>query len=141
MPPDEPIKLPAACGVRSLSANYWADSEPQTGGDIVSIPAAWLGSVGIGLCVLGYLPQIIHLLKERCSAGLSVWAYVTWGLAAMLLLAYAIVRGDPIFVVLQSYHVGATALICYYCVKYKGRLCEDHGGETYAEYLTKRGNG
>ena len=59
----------------------------------------------------------------------------------MLLLSYAIVRRDPVFVLLQAYHVGATALISYYCVRYKGRLCEEHGGETYAEYLAKHSDG
>jgi uncharacterized protein with PQ loop repeat len=110
-------------------------------GRIVEISAGWLGSAGIALCILGYLPQVVHLVKERCSAGLSVGAYVTWGIAAVLLLSYAFVRRDPVFVVLQAYHVVATALICYYCVKYKGRFCEVHGGETYAQYLAKRGDG
>ncbi len=107
----------------------------------MSISAGWLGSAGIALCILGYLPQVVHLVKERCSAGLSVGAYVTWGIAAILLLSYAIVRWDPVFVALQAYHVGATALICFYCVKYKSRLCEEHGGETYTEYLAKRSDG
>jgi uncharacterized protein with PQ loop repeat len=95
----------------------------------MSISIEWLGFAGIALCILGYLPQIIHLIKERCSAGLSAWAYCTWGIAAVLLLSYAIVRKDFVFIVLQSYHIGATALICYFCQKYKGQLCEDHGGE------------
>ena len=97
----------------------------------MNISIEWLGFAGIALCVLGYLPQVIHLIKERCSAGLSTGAYITWGIAAVLLLSYAVVRKDIVFIVLQSYHVGATALICYYCVKYKGRLCEDHGGEEF----------
>lgn len=98
----------------------------------MSIPIEWLGFAGIGLCIVGYLPQVIHLIKERCSAGLSAGAYCTWGISAMLLLLYAISRWDPVFIALQTYHIGATALICYLCIKYKGHLCEEHGGEAFA---------
>lgn len=80
------------------------------------------------MCILAYLPQVIHLIKERCSAGLSVGAYCTWGIAAMLLLSYAISLRDPVFIALQTYQVGATVLICYFCVKYKGHFCDEHGG-------------
>jgi uncharacterized protein with PQ loop repeat len=98
----------------------------------MSISIEWLGFAGIALCILGYLPQVIHLIKERCSAGLSAGAYCTWGISAMLLLAYAISKGDLVFIALQTYNVGATALIYYFCRKYKGNLCELHGGEPSA---------
>jgi uncharacterized protein with PQ loop repeat len=97
----------------------------------MNISIEWLGFAGIAVCILGYLPQVIHLIKERCSAGLSAGAYCTWGIAAVLLLLYAILRRDVVFIVLQTYHVGATALIYYFCIKYKHRLCEEHGGEKY----------
>ena len=71
----------------------------------MNISSGWLGVAGIVLCVLGYLPQVVHLVKERCSAGLSVGAYYTWGIAAILLLSYAIVRRDPIFVALVQFRV------------------------------------
>jgi uncharacterized protein with PQ loop repeat len=98
----------------------------------VSVSIEWLGFAGIALCILGYLPQIIHLIKERCSAGLSAGAYCTWWIAAVLLLSYAFIRRDTVFVVLQAYNVLATSLICFFCIKYKGNLCEDHGGELHA---------
>jgi uncharacterized protein with PQ loop repeat len=98
----------------------------------MGVSIEWVGFAGIALCILGYLPQVIHLIKERCSAGLSAGAYCTWGVAAVLLLSYAISRRDPVFIVLQTYHAGATALICYLCIRYKGHLCEEHGGEPFA---------
>ncbi len=60
-----------------------------------------------------------------------------WGVAALLLLIYAIAKRDPVFVSLQSYHVGASALIFYYCLRYRGQLCEEHGGEPLAVRLAE----
>ena len=72
----------------------------------------WLGYVGTGLVIVAYLPQIRHLVRERCSAGVSSGAYLLWGVAAMLLLSYAVARGDPVFTALQLYQVAAAIAIC-----------------------------
>ncbi len=101
----------------------------------MNVSIEWLGFAGIALCVLAYLPQIIHLIKEHCSAGLSPGAYFIWIIAALLLLTYAIAKRDPVFISLQSYHVGASALILYYCLRYRDQLCEEHGGEPLAVRL------
>ncbi len=103
----------------------------------MNVSIEWLGFAGMALCVLAYLPQIIHLIKEHCSAGLSAGAYFMWGIAALLLLTYAIAKRDPVFISLQSYHVGASALIFYYCLRYRGQLCEEHGGEPLAVRLAE----
>ena len=105
----------------------------------MNLSIEWLGFTGIALCVFGYLPQIIHLIKEHCSAGLSPWAYCMWSIAALLLLIYAIAKRDPVFISLQSYHVGASALIFYYCLRYRDQLCEEHGGEPLAVRLEGAG--
>jgi uncharacterized protein with PQ loop repeat len=97
--------------------------------DAMNISIEWLGFAGIALSVLAYLPQIVHLIKEQCSAGLSLWAYSLWSMAALLLLAYAIARKDLVFISLQSYQAVATALVLYYCLRYRNQLCEDHGGQ------------
>ena len=52
-----------------------------------------------------------------------------WIVSASLLLSHAVAMGDAVFVVLQSYQLGAATLICIFCEKYEGRLCEDHGGQ------------
>ena len=101
----------------------------------MKVSIEWLGFAGMALCVLAYLPQIIHLLKEHCSAGLSPGAYCMWVIAALMLLVYAIAKSDPVFISLQSYHVGASTLILYYCLRYRGQLCEEHGGEPLAVRL------
>ena len=87
----------------------------------------WLGHAGTTLCVLAYLPQIIHLLRERCSGGLSVRAYLMWVASAGLLLSYSVAVGDSVFIALQSYQVAAAVVICFFCKKYEGHLCEEHG--------------
>ncbi len=89
----------------------------------------WIGLVGTILCALAYLPQIIHLIRERCAAGLSVWAYVMWVVASGCLLTYAVAIRDPVFVALQGYHLIAATLICFFSKKYERSLCDEHGGE------------
>lgn len=89
---------------------------------------SWLGGIGTALVIFAYLPQINHLIKEHCSAGLSIRAYAIWGMAAILLLGYAVSRRDAVFIALQSYQLVATALICVFTHKYKNSLCEIHGG-------------
>lgn len=101
----------------------------------MSISIEWLGFTAITLSVLAYLPQIIHLIKEHCSAGLSPRAYCMWLVSSVLLLTYSIVKEDPVFITLQGYQAGAGALIFYFCLKYKGQLCEEHGGEPLSERL------
>lgn len=88
----------------------------------------WLGFVGTGLVILAYFPQLVHLVRERCSAGLSIGAYVIWAVAALLLWIYAMSRNDLVFIAPQVYQVAATILFCFFGIKYKGHCCETHGG-------------
>ncbi|MGQ0592120.1 MAG: PQ-loop repeat-containing protein [Gammaproteobacteria bacterium] len=46
----------------------------------------WFGYVGTALVIVAYLPQITHLIREKCSAGISFGAYAIWVVAAVLLL-------------------------------------------------------
>ena len=88
----------------------------------------WLGYAGTTLVILAYLPQIYHLLKEHCSAGLCVRAYLMWVAASLCLLSYAVIQRDGVFIALQGYQLLSTSLICFYSKKYEHNLCEDHGG-------------
>lgn len=88
----------------------------------------WCGYVGTALVIVAYLPQVTHLIREKCSAGISFGAYVIWAVAAVLLLAYAILTRDPVFMALQSYQVLATGLVCYYSKRFEHSLCKLHGG-------------
>jgi uncharacterized protein with PQ loop repeat len=88
----------------------------------------WFGYVGTALVIVAYLPQITHLVRDTCSAGLSFRAYVIWVVAAVLLLTYAVLTRDAVFMALQSYQVLATGLICFYCKRFEHNLCDIHGG-------------
>ena len=90
------------------------------------MPIHWLGYAGTTLVVLAYLPQVMHLIREHCSAGLSHKAYATWVIAGLFLLSYAVAVGDTVFIALQGYQLTAAMLICFYCKKYEGQLCEEH---------------
>ena len=101
----------------------------------MNVPIEWLGFAAITLSALAYLPQVAHLIKERCSAGLSARAYLMWVASALLLLTYSIAREDLVFVSLQSYQAAAGGLILYFCIRYRGRRCEEHGGEPQRSHL------
>lgn len=58
-----------------------------------------LGFAGTGLVVVGYIPQIVHLLKERCTAGLSIRAFSLWCAASLLFLIHAAVIGSVLSLV------------------------------------------
>ncbi len=103
----------------------------------MSVPIEWLGFAAITLSALAYLPQVTHLIKERCSAGLSARAYLMWVASALLLLTYSIARKDLVFISLQSYQAAAGALILYFCIRYRGQRCEEHGGEPQRSRLVR----
>lgn len=88
----------------------------------------WLGFLGTGLVIVAYVPQVAHLLRARCAAGVSLWAYLVWSVSAALLLGYAITTRDPVFVVLQAYQLLALALIYLLSRRHQGQLCDVHCG-------------
>jgi uncharacterized protein with PQ loop repeat len=86
----------------------------------------WIGFIGTALVIIAYVPQIRHLIAERCSGGISIQAYGLWFVAGFLMLVHAAAIGDPVFMVLQGYQVAASALIIFFCRKYQGSVCEAH---------------
>jgi lipid-A-disaccharide synthase-like uncharacterized protein len=76
--------------------------------------------------VLAYLPQVVHIAKEHCSAGISGRAWTMWLLSSMLIGAVAIDRRDPVFILLQASSLTSTAVILALSRRYRGRVCEAH---------------
>ena len=52
------------------------------------------GFVGTGLVIVGYIPQIVHLIKEHCTAGISIPAFSLWCGASFLFMIHAAVIRD-----------------------------------------------
>lgn len=85
-----------------------------------------LGFLGTATVAIGYLPQIIHLAKERCSAGISLIAWWVWLVSSFLIFSHALQRLDYVFIVLQSVHIVAIILIVWLARRYQGMTCPFH---------------
>jgi hypothetical protein len=82
--------------------------------------------VGAGLAGAAYVPQIWHLMRRRCSAGLSRVAFAAWLAASLLVTTHAIAIGAAVFIVLGAVQLVATALILILSIKYATSNCDDH---------------
>ncbi len=85
-----------------------------------------LGVIGIAISMLAYLPQILHLGRQHCSAGISRRAWAMWLVSSMLVGALAIDRGDPVFILLQASTLTSAAVILFLAYRYRGMVCELH---------------
>lgn len=85
-----------------------------------------LGFIGTALVVIAYLPQIIHLIKEHCSAGISLPAYAIWFVASCLLLTHALMIRDIVFVALQILNLVLMGMIFVYASRYRTGVCQSH---------------
>ena len=84
------------------------------------------GFVGAGLAGAAYVPQISHLIRARCSAGISRLAFEVWLLASLLTTARAIAIHAGVFIALGGIQIVATALIMLYATRYKKTPCPVH---------------
>jgi hypothetical protein len=84
------------------------------------------GFIGAGLAGAAYVPQIWHLIRERCSAGLS-WLAFGVGLAASLLVTtHAVAIGATVFIALGAIQLAATGIILIYTTRYEHSYCASH---------------
>ncbi len=84
------------------------------------------GFAGAGLAGAAYVPQISHLIRTRCSAGISRPAFEAWLLASALTTARAIAIHAGVFIVLGGIQIVATALIMLCAIRYKDTPCPVH---------------
>jgi len=63
------------------------------------------GTVGAGIVMGGYLPQIARLVRTRRSDGVSIPSYLLWSAASGLLLLHAQHIRSPVFTVLTTFQV------------------------------------
>ena len=84
------------------------------------------GVVGAGLAGAAYVPQIAHLIRAHCSAGISRLAFGVWLLSSLLITARAVAIGAGVFIVLGAIQIVATALIVVCATRYKDTPCPVH---------------
>src|ERR1700751_3294561 len=84
------------------------------------------GFVGAGLAGMAYVPQISHLIRARCSAGISRLAFGVWLLASILTTAHSIDTHASVFIVLGGVQIVARVLIMVYAIRYKDSACPVH---------------
>jgi lipid-A-disaccharide synthase-like uncharacterized protein len=85
-----------------------------------------IGVAGIAISMLAYLPQVVHLAKEHCSAGVSSRAWTMWLVSSVLIGALAVHRHDPVFILLQVSSLVSAAAILALGHRYRGLVCATH---------------
>jgi hypothetical protein len=84
------------------------------------------GFAGAGLAGAAYVPQISHLVRARCSTGISRLAFEVWLLASLLTTVRAIAIHAGVFIALGGIQIAATAVITFCATRYKDTLCPVH---------------
>lgn len=84
------------------------------------------GYAGTAVMIGAYVPQIWHLHREHCSAGISVRAYALWIGGSLLFLAHATIIQDPVFTLVHVVNVMALSSIVVMARHYSGQLCDVH---------------
>lgn len=85
-----------------------------------------VGVAGISIGAVAYLPQVVHLAREHCSAGISSRAWAMWLASSVLVGALALYRRDPVFIALQATSLTSAAVIVVLARRYRGMFCESH---------------
>jgi lipid-A-disaccharide synthase-like uncharacterized protein len=96
------------------------------------------GIGGTTISMLAYVPQVVHLGKEHCSAGISRRAWAMWLVGSLLVGTLAVHRGDFVFIALQFSTMTSAAIILFLAQKYRGLVCEAHAANPARE-LTAAG--
>jgi lipid-A-disaccharide synthase-like uncharacterized protein len=66
-----------------------------------------IGWAGTAVVIIAYWPQIHHLYVERCAWGLSLLTWLLWLVSSSLLLTYAFMLGDALFICVQIINITA----------------------------------
>ena len=85
-----------------------------------------IGVVGIAISVGAYVPQMVHLAREHCSAGVSSRAWTMWLASGLLVGFVALRRGDAVFILLQLSSFTSAAIILLLARRYRGMACATH---------------
>jgi len=84
------------------------------------------GFIGAALAGAAYVPQIWHLVRVHCSAGISRPAFGVWLGASVLVTLHAIATHAAVFVLLGSLQIVAITTILVCATKYRWSSCAGH---------------
>lgn len=87
-----------------------------------------IGLTGAVIAGYAYLPQISHLVKERCSAGISRRAFMLWLIASVLITINAFYIHSAVFITLGVIQIASTGIIFIYATRYANHVCRFHEG-------------
>ncbi|PZS12885.1 MAG: hypothetical protein DLM57_17900 [Pseudonocardiales bacterium] len=85
-----------------------------------------LGFLGALIGGYAYVPQINHLITEKCSAGISPRAFRLWTLSSALVLVNALYIRSAVFTLLGIIQLLSSIVILIFSTRNRGRLCESH---------------
>lgn len=85
-----------------------------------------LGIAGVAISVAAYVPQVVHLGREHCSAGVSSRAWAMWLASSLLIGALALHRREPVFIALQVINLISISVTLFLARTYRGMVCEHH---------------
>jgi uncharacterized protein with PQ loop repeat len=97
-----------------------------------------IGLSGASLAGYAYLPQITHLIREQCSAGISRRAFALWLAASILMTIHAVLLPALVFIVLGGIQIGAISTILVYSARYRGLVCPVHALDPAHDSLSHR---
>ena len=80
----------------------------------------WVGMLGTALIMLAFVPQIALLLRTRRAGALSVKSNALNATASGVLLGYALLRGDLIFIAVMGFQLAAAIVIVVLNILYRG---------------------
>jgi uncharacterized protein with PQ loop repeat len=84
-----------------------------------------IGWIGTTLVVIAYYPQIHHLFVEKCAWGISITTWMIWLISAGLLLVYALLRFDELFIIVQIINILSIAATIA-LVRRSNNICPYH---------------
>jgi hypothetical protein len=99
---------------------------------------------GVGLAGDAYAPQIWHLVRVHCSAGISRFAFRVWLGAARLVTTHDVATRAVVFILLGGLKIVATTVILLYGSKYASFYCRQPRSRRFRsrnEFVERFGRG
>ena len=106
--------------VEHLTCNQGvAGSTPVLGSNMTEFILVALMGVITVCAYIGYVPQIIRLLKTKESKDLSIPSWIIWIISTTCGSIYSIILKRPEMVVMYISELTLSAIILYFIIKYR----------------------